>query len=332
MTSILEHFRTFAGHDYRDFCGEGAGRIRASIASSTYSSSWGNTLGRATRAYFSANEYAWRELVRVKPLKDFREQTMIHFGGYKDVAIVAERDPYPAADTPTERAETYSPETRGATEDWSRKAMLNDDVRILQSIPRRLGIACARTLYKFVTSKLTIAGQPTMSYDSVALFHAATHGNLKAGAYDLDADEIAASAVAMLALTDFYSGEELGIQPALVLFPTARIKDASDALKSLQFDPGGATSDRSFVVELGLKPHRVPTWTNAKDWVLAVGPDSELCFELGFVNGQEEPELFVNDNDSLGTMFDRDVAVVKVRHEYGGGFPSHQGYLAHDVS
>lgn len=333
--SLREHFRVATGHDYLDLCAEGTReRVRASISSTTYPAMWANTLGRVARAYFSANEYNWRELVRITPLPNFKSRTMIHTGGYGDLPIVAEREPYPKATTPTERSESYTPATRGVTEDWSRRAMIDDDLRLLQSIPRKLGLAAARTLYKFITDKLfTIAGQPTMSYDSVTLYHAATHGNLRTAAGDaLGADSIAAQYIAMLGQADFVTGEPLGIRGTIIVYPTALMKAVHDALKALERDPGGSTLDRSFVNEIPWRPHRNPLATNAKDWFMAVTPDSELCAEVGFVNGQEEPELFVNDNESLGTMFDRDVAVVKIRHEYGFGLPSHQGYAANDIA
>jgi hypothetical protein len=40
--------------------------------------------------------------------------------------------------------------------------------------------------------------------------------------------------------------------------------------------------------------------------------------EVGFLDGQEEPELFVQDQPNGGSMFSNDKLTYKIRHIYGG--------------
>ena len=69
-------------------------------------------------------------------------------------------------------------------------------------------------------------------------------------------------------------------------------------------------------------------WRDAKegDWVLSADPANIPSIEVGFLNGQEEPELFVQDNPSVGSMFTSDKTTYKIRHEYGGAILDHRAF------
>jgi hypothetical protein len=41
--------------------------------------------------------------------------------------------------------------------------------------------------------------------------------------------------------------------------------------------------------------------------------------EIGFLDGREEPELFIQDMPNTGSMFSNDKLTYKLRHIYGGG-------------
>ena len=47
-------------------------------------------------------------------------------------------------------------------------------------------------------------------------------------------------------------------------------------------------------------------------------PADISCIEIGFLDGKEEPELFVQDMPNVGSMFSNDKLTYKIRHIYGG--------------
>src|SRR5439155_24591319 len=74
---------------------------------------------------------------------------------------------------------TYAITKRGGTEDVTLEMVANDDVRAIQRIPVKLGLAAAQTLYRFVWDFFVT--NAATSYDATALFHA-NHSNTAASA------------------------------------------------------------------------------------------------------------------------------------------------------
>ena len=66
-------------------------------------------------------------------------------------------------------------------------------------------------------------------------------------------------------------------------------------------------------------------WTDATDWCLAADPMNLPTIEIGFFQGQEEPELFVQDVPNVGSMFTHDKVTYKLRHIYGGCVVDYRG-------
>ena len=50
----------------------------------------------------------------------------------------------------------------------------------------------------------------------------------------------------------------------------------------------------------------------------AADPADIPGLEIGFLDGKEEPELFVQDAPNSGSMFSNDKLTYKIRHIYGG--------------
>ena len=159
------------------------------------------------------------------------------------------------------------------------------------------------------------AGQVNSTiYDGLAFFHA-THNNL--GSTALSANEINVVRQAMRDQTEKDSGEKLGISPHILVVPhalegTARQENERDYLDS-SFTPNpvrfqfGAASERIVVS---------PLLTDANDWYVFASPREVQTFQLGFLQGREEPELLLADNELVGKTFSSDRIQYKVRHEY----------------
>ncbi len=66
-----------------------------------------------------------------------------------------------------------------------------------------------------------------------------------------------------------------------------------------------------------LEVHPVWCWDDANDWLLTVDPRHGTFIELGFFNGAREPELFIQDSPTSGSLFSHDTVTYKIRHIYG---------------
>jgi hypothetical protein len=60
-----------------------------------------------------------------------------------------------------------------------------------------------------------------------------------------------------------------------------------------------------------------PLLTDATDWGLFRDPNEMDLIEVAFLNGNEQPEVFVADQQTIGQMFLADKVQYKIRHEHG---------------
>jgi hypothetical protein len=178
----------------------------------------------------------------------------------------------------------------------------------------KLSRAAKRTLSKFVLD--FIRSNPTL-YDGVAFFHA-THGNL--GSAALDATSLAARRLAMLKQAEGDSLDRLGIGPKFLVVPVDLEQTASDLFVR------NTNNDKSFINELTLQVLPVWYWTDANDWALVADPVEVPSIEVGFLDGNEEPELFVQDNPTVGSMFSNDKLTYKIRQIAGATVVNYRGF------
>lgn len=283
-------------------------RLRESLDSSSFDQVLGDAITRRMVAdYRTPSVYdAWKAVATTVPVADFRTQRRVRYGGYGDLPAVAQRAPYTALSSPTDEEATYAISKRGGTEDISLEMIANDDVGAVRKIPTKLSRAAKRTLAKFVLDFPRT--NPTI-YDGVALFHA-SHGNL--GSTALSGAQVAAGRLIILKQTEMNSADRLGVGPKSILVPPDLEETAVDLFRR------NTNNDKTFVQSLTLDVVPVWYWTDANDWVLSTDPMDVPTIEVGFFNGNEEPELFVQDDPKVGSMFSNDVLTYKIRHIYGG--------------
>jgi hypothetical protein len=290
--------------------------LRESLESSSFDDVLGDSITRRMiKDYRAGSTYGvWRQVVTIVPINDFRTQERTRFGGYGDLPAVAEKGPYLALTSPTDEKATYAVTKRGGTEDVTLEMIKNDDVGVIMRIPIKLSRAAQRTLAKFVLDFLV--DNPTV-YDSIALFHA-SHGNL--GSTALAAATLAAGRLAMLKQQEAGSSDPLGIGPRSILVPPDLEETAVDLFRR------NTENDKTFAQSLALNVIPVWYWTDANDWVLSADPDDIPGLEIGFLDGEEEPALFVQDSPTGGSMFTHDKRTYKIRHIYGGGVTDYRQF------
>lgn len=296
-----------------------AHRLRASISTTSFDQIFGDAVHKQMiEDYNSLGMDDWKKIVKIVPLSDFKTVHRVRKGGYGNLPVVAEGGDYLALATPTDEEQSYAPTKKGGTEDLTIEAIKNDDAGGVRDIPMDLARAAKTTLYEFVFNNL-FASNPTMGYDSTALFHA-DHGNL--GSAALDATALTARRQAMAKQTRLYNGKRLNIRAKYGLVPVDLDKTMFDLIaKPGDFTPAAADFTRTF----GLEPIVVVCWTDTTDWGLAADPRFCPTIEIGFVDGNEEPQLYVQDMPNAGSMFNADKLIYKIRHPYGGVNLDHRG-------
>lgn len=282
-------------------------RLTESVGTDTFADVLGNSITRRMqRAYNDAVAYqAWREVAQVAPVNDFRVQERTEMGGFGDFPVVAERGPYLDLTDPSDDKATYSVAKRGGKISISMEAIKNDDVAAMRRIPINVGRAAQRQLYGFVFD--TFATNAAI-YDAVALYHA-SHNNLFAAG--LSAAQFAVHRLAMMKQIGRDTGKRMGIGPSTLLVPMDLEETAADLFRR------NTNNDKTFVQSLSPAIIPVASWTDVNDWCTLANKDDGPVLELGFLDGQEEPTLLVQDSPTEGSVFTNDMITWKVRHIYG---------------
>jgi hypothetical protein len=69
----------------------------------------------------------------------------------------------------------------------------------------------------------------------------------------------------------------------------------------------------------------VPQFTDTNNWYLLADPGQVELIEIGYLGGQDAPEMLVQDDPTAGTVFSNDAISYKVRWIFGGGWLDYRG-------
>lgn len=336
--SIRQAWEAFSG--YRgDRWGEDVNRtiLRESIGydsgtratESLSTSSWAEALGdsitrRMVAMYRVPSLRSWEAIVSDRvPVNDFRTQRRVRIGGYGTLPVVAQGAPYQPLTSPGDEEATYALEKKGGTEDLTLEAIANDDLGAVTRIPRLLGLAAARTLHNFVWD--FIKTNPTI-YDSVTLFHAGSHVNTAALA--LSQTSLSTVRQKMRDQTGYGDTSNiLSLVPRFLVVPNeleAKGFQLTRSAVAIPSTPDGPSDTPN--IHQGMELIVLDYLTDADDWYVVADPNLCPTIELGFYQGREEPELFTQSDQSVGSMFNSDTLTYKIRHIYKGAVLDYRGF------
>lgn len=292
-----------------------SGRRTESVDTATWAQVLGDSITRRTVAeYRTESLQTWRRIVSsIVPLGDFRTQRITRLGGYGAVLpVVPQGAPYQNLVSPPDEEVTYAPEKRGGLEDLTWETIRNDDMRAVQSIPKSLGRTDAHTLYRLVFDLLST--NPAI-YDSVALF-AAGHANTDSSAALAEAT-LDAGRLKMRSQAAYGNALEiLNLIPQTLLVPAALEATAFRLTQPRAVPSSGLATDIANL-HASLVPLVVPYWTDTNDWFLVADPSMAPTIEVGFLDGRQDPEIFVQSDPTVGSVFTADKITYKIRHVYG---------------
>lgn len=320
-----------AALSYTDSGQDKAGYVRISQAQA--SGSWplilGNTLARRLVQDYAAVDFGEGRIIsNRRRASDFRTLEANRLQYSADLPSVdPEVADYSEAAALGEEGVNYAVSTRGRIMTVTRKTMINDDLGAVAKLPQREGRAARRTFARFVWN--LFINNATYDADATAWFHA-NHNNLGSIAFTADATGIATLVAALqrLALqTEPGSGERLGgswrsMRPLLVI--PSELESKAIQLNQSNGVPGAANNGDNPVYALfgpPENPDRIfvnPLMTDANDWGVFRNPADVDIVEVAFLNGQEQPEVLLADQPTVGQAFLADKIQYKIRHEYGG--------------
>ena len=293
---------------------------------------FGDSIRRAMmRLYDRTDLSGWRLIFEVGSAPDFRNNLKQRLGGFGNLETVSSGQTYPVISNITDDEVSYAVAKRGGLYSIRMEDVVNDDLGVIRQIPRKLSQAAAQTLHEFVFDFLD--DNTAMDYDGVALGHASLHGaNL--GTVALSDAALDDRLFNMLQQTEQDSGKPLGLKPKFLCVPAELERIALEITVSHVTSTGGRTETvpNVFFTNYGLVVVPVYYWTDATDWFLVMDPIKFPTGQIDFLNGREEPEIFVQDQPTIGSVFTADAITYKIRHIYGGDLLDHRGFDVNQVS
>lgn len=306
--------------------GRGSNKSRlqeAQLTTSLWTEVYGDSVRRALMKEYDRDPVirdSWRKIVSdIGSAPDFRTNRRQRVGGFGNLSIVAEGGTYQEIDFPTDQEVAFAVQKRGALANMTMESVINDDLGATRRIPRKLGTAAAQTLHEFVFDFIKDNG--AVDYDSVALFHA-DHGNL--GSVALASTAFDDRVFAMNQQTEQDSGKTLGIDPVMILIPAELRKTAWEIVNSRSSVDGRTDTTDNWVKTFNLTIIQLNYWTDATDWFLIGDPRRYPTIEIDFLSGRQEPELFIQDQPTIGSVFTADKITYKIRHIYGADVLEHR--------
>jgi hypothetical protein len=271
----------------------------ADTTTASFSYLLGTSMNKRLLKDYQAWPAEWQKFCTIAPIKDFKQQVRVRLGAFGSLSTVAEDTAYSTISL-SDTAATYVPTKRGNLVTVSRETIINDDLFAIKQIPTKLAVAAAYTLAEFVYSFLST--NPTI-FDGNALFTSgAPHSNL--GSSALSTAAMQSGVTAMREQTNF-AGKRLGLRPSFLIVPPELEFTAMVVTKSAGV-PGSNNNDINPMLGY-VTPIVSPQLTNTSQWFFAADPKVVDTIEIGFVGGQVNPALFIQDQPLFGLNFTQDV-------------------------
>lgn len=288
---------------------------------------FGLSMNRALTKMYRGQEKWWEPIVTKSRLTNFKEQQRIimhQFGSLTQRPVGTEE--YTELSY-NETQEVFTPTGFGNVVSVGRRAIINDDLESIRRIPTLLAQSATYTINERVASLFTAnSGAGVTLADTYTWFNATNHqGN--AGTAALSKGSLTAAIKTVAAMTN-QAGKRIGWQLRYLLIPIDLIDTAFEITASDRV-PGSNNNEPNFIKsKWGIPTENVivvPQFTDTNNWYALADPRDIQIIEVGFVLGREEPALFVQDSENVGTVFTHDTMMFKVRHEYGMGVLDYRG-------
>lgn len=403
---LKEAYRAFNPNDPDITMGKSASRhntkLTENIITTDFSYALGTSMTRKVGKEYKKIPFIFDSIVNKVPVSNFKQQEVVRWGGFSRLPTVAQRGTYGDLYEPHDEEATYTPGKKGGLVYVSRETIKNDDLRYIQSMPRKIAQAGRDTLSYdiayFLMANSTYTPTNTawattsfgnystnnMSYDHLTDASTAIAGRMERGTAQDNGTVTSATSTIVTDSTKSWTGSAfVGYYARIVSGPGSgetRVISANDAttfttaawtatLTSSSKYEISVTANDDEEIGLTMKSIIYGKATRAKInslatadynpedaastepnehkdigriycpyfrgstyqyyWVAAADKTQCDMFEVGFVDGKEEPEVLIADDPKVGSNLTADDIVYKVRHEYGYTMVDNAGlYLA----
>lgn len=247
---------------------------------------------------FSTAGDTWSTFCKTGDLSDFRPHYRHIMGSFSDLLPVGQNGEIQDGTLDDTRKESITGSTKGRILNLSHQAIVNDDMSVFSDAAVMMGRAARRAVENDVYALLASGSDfgPTMS-DGTTLFHA-NHGNVSTGAPSVDSVEAAINVLRSQSLPNGDSGAVEYIDlasPPIFVGPLGQGGNMR-VINEAQYDPDTANKlqkpnkSRGLVGEIVTTPRRT-----GLPWFLFANPAELPVIEVGFVQGEQEPQLIMQE-------------------------------------
>jgi phage head maturation protease len=278
-----------------------------------------NVANKRLRMAYQAAPQTWLPLGKRSDAPDFKPVSRVQIGELA-MSRLNEHGEFRRVN-PSEAKEAYSLFTSGAIFALTRRLWVNDDLSAFSRIVDKFGDAAAQLMsdemWKLITTPQTMG-------DGVALFHAATHGNLLTGGGSaLGLTGLGAARAQMMKQTGL-NGVKLTILPRMLIVPVALGMTAQqvtgqnfpDAPSNFNpFRSGNAWAFDKIIEE----PRLDEAAGGTTAWYLAASPNQVDLIEYAFLDGNDGPVVETRE------AWETDGMEFRGKLDFGGSFLDHRG-------
>jgi hypothetical protein len=309
-------------------------QLKESLATGDWGEVFANRLNKKLLdEYNETSNNFWQAIVSDRTSLQNLEhaQRRVRVGGYANLPTVSQQANYTEATSPTDEEVTYSPSKYGILDSITWEMILADDLGAIRRIPTGLARSMRRTQNEFFFN--FIEDNPTI-YDGNTLFDNSNHGGNTNTTSGLNLANIATGWQVMRSQTAY---NETAFVLGTANLP--KILVVPNELEGIANKIAGPTShvmvDIATDTNNDEDPGRfrgkfeviVADWfTDNNDWFLIADPRLVPTIEAGFLNGRDEPELWVQDNPTSGSVFTSDKITYKIRHVWGGAVLDYRSF------
>jgi hypothetical protein len=254
-----------------------------------------DAMGKILRAEYALAPATWPLWCNRTTAPDFKQIKKLQLSEAADLVLVPEGDEYQFG-TLSESREVYALSSYGKGLNFTRQAMINDDLDAFARVPRMLGQAAARKVEGLAVAVLTANAQMA---DSVALF-ATAHANLVTGT--LSVSSLGGARAAMRKQTALGSSDPLDLMPKYLIVPEILFTTASQLVSSAVDPALNNATPNPFANQLQvISSPRLDT-TSTTQWYLAADPGQVDTVDVCFLEGQEAPLVEEENEFSTGAL------------------------------
>ena len=263
-----------------------------------------NIANKSVLQGFNEEPETWSNWCNTGSVSDFNVHTGVAAGEIGDIEEIKEGAKYKHIDYAGEIQEQYSVAKYGGIFSLTREAIKNDDLGLITTRARNIGITAQRKIADLAYSVLI--DNPKMG-DNVNLF-ASTHKNLASSGAAIGYDSLKDAINAMLAQKDTRGKRRLTIKPQFLILPASLEMDAQELLgmQYIDYQAGKPNVLRKYNLNIVCEGRLDDAGTA---WYLA-GPKGKTV-TIFFLDGKQTPTLETKQG------FDVDGIEYKVRIEAG---------------